>query len=77
MAIAAKVGKDRRGNAIYRRDPQGREVIRRDLYEEYFKSTVIDFFPPVETSGRVVDDHLPKIAAQYLLRQTSKESPSR
>jgi len=65
MAIAKKVGKDRRGNVIFRRDPQGREIIKRELYEQFAKSTVLDFLPPVETSGRIVDDHLPKIAEQF------------
>ena len=65
MAIAKKVGKDRRGNVIFRRDPQGREIIKRELYEQFAKSTVLDLLPPVETSGRIVDDHLPKIAEQF------------
>jgi type I restriction enzyme M protein len=66
MAIAKKVGKDRRGNIIYKRDPQGREIVRRDLYDSYRNATILDFAPTVETSGRIVDDHLPKIAADYL-----------
>jgi type I restriction enzyme M protein len=66
MAIAKKIGKDRRGNFIYRREPDGREIIQRDLYEKYRTATVLDFFPIVETSGRIVDDHLPKIAAEFL-----------
>jgi type I restriction enzyme M protein len=68
MAIARKVGKDRRGNVVFRRDPDGREIIHRELYEEYAKSTVLDFLPPVETSGRIVDDHLPKIAEDFLTK---------
>lgn len=66
MAIAKKVGRDRRGNTIYRRDPQGREIIQRELYDAYHNATTLDFLPVVETSGRIVDDHLPKIAAEYL-----------
>jgi type I restriction enzyme M protein len=66
MAIAKAVGKDRRGNTIFRRDPDGREVVRRDLYEQYNQSTILDFLPSVEISGRVVDDHLPKIASDFL-----------
>jgi type I restriction enzyme M protein len=65
MAIAHRVGKDRRGNMIFCRDSEGREIIRRDLYEQYKAGTVLDFYPIVETSGRIVDDHLPKIAAEY------------
>jgi type I restriction enzyme M protein len=62
MAIAKKVGKDRRGNFIYRQDNHGREIIDRSLYEPFMHSTVIDFLPSVETTGRIVDDELPGIA---------------
>ncbi|MEM2941635.1 MAG: N-6 DNA methylase [Thermoproteota archaeon] len=65
MAIAKSVGKDRRGNIVYKRDEEGRDLIRRDLYDAYSKSTVLDFSPAVETTGRIVDDDLPKIAALY------------
>jgi type I restriction enzyme M protein len=66
MAIAKVVGKDRRGKIIYRRDKQGREVVNRDLYPHFRDSTVLDFLPAVEPSGRVVDDDLPTIAQLYL-----------
>src|SRR5437773_2105095 len=33
MAKAKTVGKDRRGNFIYLREPTGKEIVRRDLYE--------------------------------------------
>jgi type I restriction enzyme M protein len=65
MAVAKKVGKDRRGNIIYKRDKEGREVICRDLYEAYANSTVIDFPPIVETTGRVIDDDLPEKARLF------------
>ncbi len=66
MAIAKTVGKDRRGNTIYKRHKEGREVIRRDLYENYASSNVIDFAPIVETNGRIVDDDLPEIARLFV-----------
>jgi type I restriction enzyme M protein len=73
MAIANKVGKDRRGNVIFRRDAEGREIIQRELYEQFFKSTVLDFYPTVETSGRIVDDHLPRIASEFRQQQKTRE----
>lgn len=66
MAIARSVGKDRRGGFIHLRDQDGREIFRRDLYEVYRNSTVLDFAPLVEPSGRVVDDELPKIAELFV-----------
>jgi type I restriction enzyme M protein len=62
MAVANKVGKDRRGGFIYKRDKHGREILDRTLYEPYAESTLLDFLPPVETTGRMVDDDLPGIA---------------
>ncbi len=73
MAIARSVGKDRRGGFVHLRDQDGREVLRRDLYETYKNSTLLDFAPAVEPGGRVVDDELPKIAelfAQFRSKQS-------
>ena len=75
MAIVQSVGKDRRGGIIYLRDEDGREVIRRDLYEPFRQSALLDYAPAVEPSGRVVDDELPKIAdlfARFSAKQTDK-----
>lgn len=74
MAAAKKVGKDRRGNIIYLRDPRGREVIRRDLYEPFVKSNLQDYLPAVEPSGRVIDDDLPRVADLY--RQFARQDSS-
>jgi type I restriction enzyme M protein len=65
MAIAESVGKDRRGNVVYLRDTDGREIIRRDLYPQFHDATVLDFAPVVEPSGRVVNDDLPNIADRF------------
>lgn len=65
MAVAGAVGKDRRGNIIYKRDKEGRELVRRDLYDAFVQSTILDFAPVVETSGRVVADDLPYIATLF------------
>lgn len=65
MAIAKAVGKDRRGKLLYKRDKQGREIVNRDLYPRFRDSTVLDFLPVVEPSGRIADDDLPTIAQLY------------
>jgi type I restriction enzyme M protein len=71
MALAKKVGKDRRGNYTYKRDRDGRilDQFRRyegeDLYERYRNSSVVDFFPEVDEHGRMRDDDLPFIAQAY------------
>ena len=66
MASPKSVGKDRRGNFIYRRDNQGREIIQRELYSSFVASTLLDFLPTVDTSGRIVDDELPLVANEFL-----------
>ncbi|MGA2614294.1 MAG: N-6 DNA methylase [Spirochaetia bacterium] len=71
MAMAKAVGKDRRGKIIYVRDPEGREVVRPDLYATYRDSTLLDYYPAVEPSGRIVSDDLPAIAAHYIERPSS------
>lgn len=71
MAMAKKVGKDRRANTLYKRDPDGTELTHfrdyqgQDLHEVWKKAGVYDFMPEVDEYGRMVDDDLPFIAAQY------------
>jgi len=65
MAMATAVGKDRRGNIVYKRDREGRELVECDLYPQFRDSTVLDFLPTVELSGRIVDDDLPSIARLF------------
>jgi len=66
MAIAKFVGKDRRGNIIYKKDQEGREIVNRELYELHKDSTIIDFSPSVEPNGRIVNDDLPAIASTFI-----------
>lgn len=71
MAIAKKVGKDRRGKHIHKRDKDGRvldgfrDFNGQDLYEVSRKSTVLQFEPEVDEHGRMIDDDLPFIAKAY------------
>ena len=71
MAIAKKVGKDRRANVIYRRDADGTELTHfrafegRDLHDEWKKGKIFDFVPEVDEYGRMADDDLPFIAQAY------------
>lgn len=71
MAIAKKVGKDRRDNRLYKRDQDGRildhfrHVNGEDLHEAWRKSTVLNFLPEVDQYGRMVEDDLPFIAQAY------------
>ncbi|MBF0631092.1 MAG: N-6 DNA methylase [Magnetococcales bacterium] len=71
MAIAKKVGKDRRANPIYKRDPDGRVLDHfrgfngQDLHKQWRGATVLDDFPPVDEYGRMQDDDLPFVARAW------------
>ena len=65
MANVKKVGKDRRGNFIYKKDEKGREIVNRELYKPFAESTILDFLPVAETTGRIVDDELPIVADMF------------
>lgn len=65
MANVKRVGKDRRGNFIYKKDEKGREIVDRTLYKPFAESTILDFLPAVETTGRIVDDELPIVANTF------------
>lgn len=72
MANVKKVGKDRRGGFVYKKDEKGREIVNRDLYKPFAESTILDFLPVVETTGRIVDDELPQVANEFLKTQKKK-----
>ncbi|MBK6877760.1 MAG: N-6 DNA methylase [Ignavibacteria bacterium] len=60
MANVKKVGKDREA-ILFKKDENGKEIVNRDLYKPFAESTILDFLPVVETTGRIVDDELPKL----------------
>lgn len=68
MAIAEKLGKDRRGNPIYLRDEDGAEIIF-PVANKYVAYCPEDGKPIVKSrieKQRMLDDDLPKIAKAYL-----------
>ena len=73
MAVAEKVGFDRRGNALYKRSPDGEEIledvkeVERIRVNGSFKERVL------HRKKKVVDDDLPLIAAAY--REFRKQNP--
>jgi type I restriction enzyme M protein len=65
MAVAEKVGFDRRGNTLYKRSPEGEELTR-DV-EEIETITVAGrkVARPLRRKEKILDDDLPEIAARY------------
>ncbi|MEW6304904.1 MAG: N-6 DNA methylase [Verrucomicrobiota bacterium] len=67
LAVAEKIGHDKRGNQIYRRTADGKEVIvaRKELVTEIDKASGEEVTKETETRDRVVDDELPEVASAY------------
>jgi type I restriction enzyme M protein len=68
MAVAEKIGHDKRGNVIYRRTPDGEDALVRRLerIKEIDPQTGVEFLREVDVTERQVDDDLPEVAAAYL-----------
>jgi type I restriction enzyme M protein len=65
MAIAEKVGFDRRGNTLYKRTPDGEEVIemQEEIERMRIDGRVIE--RKLRRPQKIVDDDLPVIAQRY------------
>ncbi len=68
MAIAEKIGQDKRGNTIYRRNDTGEDVLvsRLEPIVEIDQATGQEVLSSVEVKERQVDDELAEIADAYL-----------
>ena len=68
MAIAEKLGKDRRGNPIYLRDEDGAEIIFpvENKYVAYRPENGKEYVKTRVEKQRLLDDDLPKISKAYL-----------
>ena len=67
MAIAEKIGHDKRGNTIYRQTADGKDVVvaRKELVSEIDDKTGDEVVKEVDVRDRVVDDELFEVAEAY------------
>ena len=65
MAVAEKVGKDRRGNTVYKRRPDGEVVLELQQETERMRVRGQDYTSQVNRLVKVVDNDLPEIARAY------------
>jgi type I restriction enzyme M protein len=65
MAVAEKVGVDRRGNTLYKRGPDGEELVEDIEQRERMRIGGRSVVRVLRRKDRIVDDDLPKIAAAY------------
>lgn len=65
MAVAEKVGYDRRGNTLYKRSPDGEEILEDVAKEEKVRIAGEWVTRTLTRKQRVLDDDMPVIAEEY------------
>jgi type I restriction enzyme M protein len=65
MAVAEKVGFDRRGNTLYKRSPDGEELVETVIETETIRLSGEKVKRTLSRKQKIVDDDLPKIADAY------------
>jgi type I restriction enzyme M protein len=75
MAVAEKVGFDRRGNTLYKRQPDGEEILVEKTYEEKVRIGGKLEVRTLRRKDRILDDDLPAIAAAYAEFRTKYPEP--
>ena len=65
MAVAEKVGFDRRGKTIYKRGPDGEEITIEREYRERIRLSGNTTTRTLRRKEKILDDDLPLIAAAY------------
>ena len=68
MAIAEKIGHDKRGNTIYKRTSEGEDAVvaRLEMVSEIDPASGNEVLRQIEIRDRLVDDELPEVATAYL-----------
>ncbi len=65
MAVAEKVGFDRRGNTLYKRRPDGEEIVEEVMKRERVNIGGESVFRTLRRKQKIVDDDLPRIGDAY------------
>ena len=68
MAIAEKIGHDKRGNTLYRRNKDGSDILvtRRETLHEIDQETGHEVVREVDVTDRLIDDELDEVADAFL-----------
>lgn len=75
MAVADKVGFDRRGNTLYKRGPDGEELVEEVEHRERIRIGGKSVVRVLRRKEKIVDDDLPRIADAYRAFHTSNPEP--
>lgn len=77
MAVAEKVGFDRRGNTLFKRHPDGEEILVDVSHEEKVRIGGKMHVRTLHRKERILDDDLPAIAAAYAEFRVTNPEPSK
>ena len=77
MAVAEKVGFDRRGNTLYTRHPDGEEILVDVSHEEKVRIGGGLQVRTLHRKERILDDDLPEIAKAYAEFRAQHPEPSK
>lgn len=77
MAVAEKVGFDRRGNTLYKRHPDGEEILVDASHEEKVRIGGTMQVRTLHRKERILDDDLPEIAKAYAEFRAKHPEPSK
>ncbi|MFA0181324.1 N-6 DNA methylase [Vibrio cyclitrophicus] len=76
MAVAEKVGFDRRGNTLYERHPDGEEKVIEEEVEERIRINGQNVVRKLKRRSKILDDDLPKIAKAFKEFRAANPEPS-
>lgn len=76
MAVAEKVGFDRRGNTLYERHPDGEEKVIEEEVEERIRINGQNVVRKLMRRSKILDDDLPKIAKAWKEFRANNPEPS-
>ena len=65
MAVAEKVGHDRRGNNVYERDADGAEIVRSKTKSILTRRVNRDIVTEIAVREKEIDDDLPRVGIAY------------
>lgn len=75
MAVAEKVGFDRRGCTLFRRGPDGEELVEEIEYRERLRIGGQSVFRVLRRKEKMLDDDLPRIAKDYAAFRVAHKEP--
>jgi type I restriction enzyme M protein len=75
MAVAEKVGFDRRGNTLYKRSPDGEEIVEEVEYRERVRVAGQSVVRVLKRKEKTIDNDLPEIAKAYVTFRAEHAEP--